>query len=170
MDKGMTEETASELRAWVRQLTVVNDIDEDIREEVYGHLEDKLLAYLDGQEQLSEGDALLLVKTHFGDTAHLKVLLQEVHHVKGEVSLRRRLAAVILVFLGLAVFVPTLNRAVGLFCIVYLVPPYGEAAVTTPYALVVVKLLILLAQLLTVAVGARMLVLSRHKEEMERCI
>ena len=151
---------------------MAHDLDAEIQEELYGHMQDKLIAYLDGEEALAEADAFILVREHFGNPSAVKGLLQDVHAYEADVTrnetMMLKTVAAILVFIGLAAFVPTIHGAISLFCVVHLVPPYGEAAVTSPYALVIVKTLILLAQLLVVAGGARFLVLSTHKTDTEQ--
>jgi hypothetical protein len=92
MAKNLSLETADKLLSLCSQISVANCLDEEIREELYSHLEEKLLAYLSGEEKISEEDALILVREHFGDTAQLTELLREVHSAKGRVY-RGRFAA-----------------------------------------------------------------------------
>ena len=91
------------------------ELDPAVREEMYGHLEDKLLAYLRGEERLSEADAMVLVREHFGRPETLRAVLTEVHAGRGDVgdgtaaggpSLPRKLAAaaVVAAALTLATF------------------------------------------------------------------
>ena len=85
----MPEETISpaardSIRTFCRKITVTYDLDEEIQEELYGHIEDKMLGYLSGEEKLTEDDAFVLVCEHFGDSETVKVLLHEVHVQKPE--------------------------------------------------------------------------------------
>jgi len=82
------------LRALCRQITVADDLDPEIQEELLGHMEDKFHAYLEGSEAITEEDAFILVREHFGDPAHVKALFQHTHVREATLSLGRRLAAV----------------------------------------------------------------------------
>ncbi|HIJ65515.1 MAG TPA: hypothetical protein HPP77_06130 [Candidatus Hydrogenedentes bacterium] len=82
------------VRKFCRQISVAHGLDPEIQEELVGHFEDKMLAYLDGEETLTQADALILARQHFGDPAVLKRLLQQTHRVEAAVGLARRLAAV----------------------------------------------------------------------------
>src|SRR5262249_9802013 len=50
-------------------------------EELYGHLEDKLIGYLGGEERLTEADAMILVREHFGRVDGLRSVLADGHAV-----------------------------------------------------------------------------------------
>lgn len=88
----MPEETIStegqeSILAFCRKISVTYDLDEEIQEELYGHIEDKLLGYLSGEEKLTEGDAFVLVCEHFGDSDSIRELLNEVHCIEPKRSL-----------------------------------------------------------------------------------
>lgn len=51
----------------------------EIREELRGHMEDKFLAYMSGDERLTEEDAFLLVREHFGNPAVVEELFADVY-------------------------------------------------------------------------------------------
>jgi hypothetical protein len=80
-------------RALCAQITVAHDLDSEIQEELYGHVEDKILGYLSGEVPVTGDDALILVREHFGDAATIKSLLQDVHAVEATMSQWRRYAA-----------------------------------------------------------------------------
>jgi len=63
--------------------------DEQVQRELMDHLHDKLLAYLNGQEKLTQGDALLLVERHFGDAVILRRQLLAVHQSSPTAALKR---------------------------------------------------------------------------------
>ena len=96
-------DTNEKMRALCKKISVAHDLDEEIQEELYSHIEDKLLAYLNGEEAVTEEDAFILVREHFGDPSALKGLLQNVHAVEANISLARRLAAAIIVTSGVTV-------------------------------------------------------------------
>ncbi len=94
-------EMRERLRALCGQITVAEDIDPEIQEELLTHMEDKLNAYLHGSEPVTEEDAYLLVREHFGDPRVVKALLHETYDYELRLSLGRRLAAVASVSLAL---------------------------------------------------------------------
>lgn len=65
-----------------RRATAGGDDARHIRAELYGHLEDKLLAYLRGDERLTEADAMILVREHFGKPESLRAMLSDLHHAE----------------------------------------------------------------------------------------
>ena len=87
-------------RELAHQITVAHDLDPEIQEELYGHIEDKLLAYKSGEERISDEDAFILVREHFGDAKVIRGLLQEVHAGAVQVTLVRRVLALVLVLLA----------------------------------------------------------------------
>ncbi|MCF6284733.1 MAG: hypothetical protein L3K26_06055, partial [Candidatus Hydrogenedentes bacterium] len=91
MDKSLDESIQAKARELANSITVAHDLDPEIQEELYGHIEDKLLAYIDGEEPVMPEDALILVKEHFGDAAVVKGMFQDVHREVVERSLFRRL-------------------------------------------------------------------------------
>ena len=93
MAEPLSSNTQEQMRALCKKISVAHSLDAEIRDELYGHMEDKLLAYLNGEEPVTEDDAYILVREHFGDPAVLKGLLQDVHAYEVHVSLARRLAA-----------------------------------------------------------------------------
>ncbi|MBN2311676.1 MAG: hypothetical protein JXR94_22045 [Candidatus Hydrogenedentes bacterium] len=101
MDDKLSPATREEIQALCRKISVAHHLDAEIQEELHGHMEDKLAAYLDGEEALSEQDAFILVREHFGDPAALKRLLQDVHVHETHVSLALRLAVAFAVTTGL---------------------------------------------------------------------
>ncbi len=102
MDKQVDAEIRKELDALCKKVSVAHKLDLVIQEELHGHMEDKLEAYLNGEEKLSERDAFILVREHFGDPAALKGLLRDVHAYEANVSLARRLAAAYIVMAGVS--------------------------------------------------------------------
>jgi hypothetical protein len=67
MDNDITPETESKIRALCDEIASAKSLNPDIHEELYTHIEDKILGYLSGEETLSEPDAFLLAREHFGD-------------------------------------------------------------------------------------------------------
>jgi len=104
-------DTKEKIQALCKKISVAHNLDSEIQEELRSHMEDKLLAYLNGEETVGEEDAFILVREHFGDPSTLKGLLQDVHALKAQVSLARRLAAAIIVSSGVVVTFFYLNIA-----------------------------------------------------------
>jgi hypothetical protein len=95
MPETLRPETKERISALCEKISVSFDLDPDIQEELYGHLEDKLQAYMSGEERLTEEDAFILVREHFGSPAAIKVLFQDVHVRRYHVGFARRIMAVL---------------------------------------------------------------------------
>jgi len=100
MPDAMKPETLQQMRELCNKISVAHDLDESIQQELLGHMEDKLLAYLSGDEPVSEQDAFILVREHFGDPATIKTLMQDAHPGEVRASLVRRIAAVTIAATG----------------------------------------------------------------------
>ncbi len=96
MEKQLNHAAREKARDLARKITVAHDLDPEIQEELYGHIEDKLLAYKSGEEQISDEDAFILVREHFGDAKVIRGLMQEVHAGAVQVSLLRRVLALVI--------------------------------------------------------------------------
>ncbi|MBN1291766.1 MAG: hypothetical protein JXB48_07990 [Candidatus Latescibacteria bacterium] len=86
-----------------RQVSVSHNLDDEIRKELRSHMEDKFRNYLIGNEQLTEDDAFILVREHFGNPSVIKALYQDVEVVATQVSLIRKLCAFISLSLGISI-------------------------------------------------------------------
>jgi hypothetical protein len=100
MVESASSEMQERLRALCKQITVAEEIDPEIQEELMTHVEDRFNGYLHGKDPITEEDAFLLVREHFGKPAVVKELLQHTHVQEATVSLGRRLAAISAVSLG----------------------------------------------------------------------
>lgn len=109
MNTPLNDTTQQKARELARQITVAHDLDPEIQEELYGHIEDKLLAYINGEETVSEEDALILAREHFGDASAIRGLLQEVHGEVAPAYLGRRLLALVITSFGIGVAVRVLR-------------------------------------------------------------
>ena len=76
----VSPEMQKEIEGFCNKITTIYDIDNEIKEELYGHIEDKLPGYLSGEVELTEDDAFVLVSEHFGKPEIIKKLLRE--HMK----------------------------------------------------------------------------------------
>ena len=84
-----------------RQVSVSNNLDDEIRRELQSHIEDKFRNYLIGNEQLTEDDAFILVREHFGNPSVIKKMYQNVELVQTELGLIRKLCTFISLSLGI---------------------------------------------------------------------
>jgi len=100
------------IQSFCRKVTIAYDLDEEIQEELYGHIEDKMLGYLNGEEKLTEKDALVLVREHFGKPEHIRSLLEEVHGAQAKGSLARRIGAVVIATMGVELLHPLLGDVI----------------------------------------------------------
>lgn len=99
----LTPEIRKRIDRLCQDIASSHDLDPEVSAELAGHLEDKFLAYINEEESLTEADAFVLVREHFGDPARIKSLLRSVHRFEAGAGLARRLcavAAVQLVFLS----------------------------------------------------------------------
>lgn len=103
MHHELNSDTKIRARELARQVTVAHDLDPEIQEELYGHIEDKMLAYKSGEEPVSDEDAFILVREHLGDAKVIRGLLQEVHAGAVQVDLGRKLMAIVIATLGVRV-------------------------------------------------------------------
>ncbi|GMV90807.1 MAG: hypothetical protein AMXMBFR82_05850 [Candidatus Hydrogenedentota bacterium] len=141
MDKTPSSEIQERLRALCRQITVAEEIDPEIQEELMSHVEDRFNGYLHGKDPITEEDAFLLVREHFGNPAVVKELLQHAHVQEATVSLGRRLAAIGIVSLicfGIAKLLHTLFIVMGAlgFATAITFPPLGSMYVLLAYVAV----------------------------------
>ncbi len=68
MDKQLNSDTIAALRDVAREVGNARGLDDDAQEELFGHLEDKTIGYLAGDETISQADAVLLTRVHFGES------------------------------------------------------------------------------------------------------
>jgi hypothetical protein len=69
MPEQLDESQIEQIRQISGQLARKRGLSADQSEEIVGHLEDKLLGYLNGEVRITPADALLLARAHFGDAA-----------------------------------------------------------------------------------------------------
>ncbi len=116
MDKRLSSESEAALHVLAREIGRRRRLDNEAVEELYGHLEDKTLGYLSGEENLSEADAVLLTREHFGDPGAFPEPEAKPARFQSPVSLPRRLAAlaVLTLAVGIALSAVKLLVALGL--------------------------------------------------------
>lgn len=98
----LTSSVESRIRDFCKSIKVSQGLDRQIADELSAHMEDKVRAYLEGREKVTEEDALLLVEHHFGEPGVVRDLLQTVHNGLPATSIARRLGAIICLASALA--------------------------------------------------------------------
>lgn len=101
MPDTLSQETQQEIRRIVSGMVSNRASQNEAAEELRGHLEDKTLAYLNGDERLSEKDALVLAREHFGEPAALMAGLDEVQDTSPPVMSDRSLLAFCIVLFAM---------------------------------------------------------------------
>lgn len=96
MEHELSEQTRRRIADHCRRIAVAQSLDPEIQRELAGHMEDKILGYLSGEERLSEEDAFVIARERFGDPALIKELLGDVHAGPAAASLGRRALALAL--------------------------------------------------------------------------
>ena len=91
MDNSITPETQQHIRALCDDIATAESLTEDLHDELYTHIEEKILGYLSGEETLSEADAFLLAREHFGDRATMRHQPKGYNPIKSVVNLNRYL-------------------------------------------------------------------------------
>jgi hypothetical protein len=104
MADSLDEKIQEKIQAVCKEISVAHHLDNEIQCELRGHMEDKVLAFLNGEERMTVEDALILTRAHFGDPVVLKGLMQQVHGVESRDSLTRRIVGALCAstFLSLA--------------------------------------------------------------------
>ncbi len=102
MESNINDDTKQKARDLARKITVAHDLDPEIQEELYGHIEDKLLAYKSGEERISDEDAFILVREHFGDAKVLRSMFADVHEAAATLALGRLIGAACVITLAVA--------------------------------------------------------------------
>lgn len=94
MDKPLSSETLSQIRALCESIAQRDQLGEGVQEELRGHIEDKVIAYLEGREALTERDAVILAREHFGSASVVKAHLQSTHLHTVIIDIARRTAVI----------------------------------------------------------------------------
>lgn len=115
MNQPISPETQSRIRALCESIAQRDQLGEDVQDELRGHIEDKLMGYLHGEEPVSEADAFLLAREHFGEASTVKALLHTAHARPVFVGLGRRIGIVLLLTLAAHVLVRCVLFAMVLF-------------------------------------------------------
>lgn len=94
MDKQLSSETIAALRDLAREVGDTRGLDEDAREELFGHLEDKTIGYLTGEEGISQADTFLLTRAHFGESVGVEEAAPQAYGSPRRITLLHRVLMV----------------------------------------------------------------------------
>jgi len=72
MAEHLSPSVQAQIRELAEEIAGAEALSEELRQELAGHIEDKLLGYMRGEETVSEADAFLLAREHFGDRQDLR--------------------------------------------------------------------------------------------------
>lgn len=98
MAEQLSEHMQRRIDALVRETFGAKDADDPVALELRGHIEDKILAYLNGDEALSEDDAFVLAREHLGDPENLRGLLATTPQVLPTPGIARKVMQFSVVF------------------------------------------------------------------------
>jgi len=71
----LSSETTQRIEQLVQEIAGSHKLNDELCRELQGHIEDKLLGYMRGEETVTEADAFVLAREHFGDKYNLRELL-----------------------------------------------------------------------------------------------
>lgn len=115
MPNEISSKTREQLEALCRQISVSRNLDDDIRKELFGHMEDRLLAHMSGEQALTEQEAFILVREHFGDAGAVKEEYQRVYAVETTANVGRLMAAAMTTYFSMYVAQIALQCGIALF-------------------------------------------------------
>ncbi len=95
MHSEFSEETQSRITGLCSTISVANHLNDKIREELHSHIVDKMEAYLTGSEVLTEDDAFVLVREHFGNPEIISSMYEIAEPVAAYGSIMRRFGAAV---------------------------------------------------------------------------
>ncbi|MBI2424312.1 MAG: hypothetical protein HYV27_15885 [Candidatus Hydrogenedentes bacterium] len=96
MAEHFSDETQRQIRELAADIVGSRAADDATGREMQDHVEDKIRAYLDGEERVSEADALILARKHFGNPKRIKAELSAVHPIETAPAYSHRLLAFLL--------------------------------------------------------------------------
>ncbi|MBI2424311.1 MAG: hypothetical protein HYV27_15880 [Candidatus Hydrogenedentes bacterium] len=79
MTENFSGDTQRQIRELAAEIVGSRAADGPVGRELQDHIEDKILAYLDGLERVTEADALYLARKHFGNREKILAELAEIH-------------------------------------------------------------------------------------------
>jgi hypothetical protein len=104
MQKSVSPETESQLHELSKIIAEKHHLDAKSEKELYIDIEKKFNEYFMGEKNLTEEEAFILVREHFGNPEVIKTMLNDVYSSEAHLSLMRKIGAVLALtlFTGLA--------------------------------------------------------------------
>ena len=142
----LSPKTEAALRELAREIGQARGLGEDAQEELFGHLEDKTLGYLSGEDGISEADAVLLTREHFGDAGQLANALSDTGPARVSIGIAQRLLMVTAVTLGISIVVGgLLSRSLAMLYGFDLATPIAYVVLFVQYTGAITWLTVILA-------------------------
>ena len=101
MDNSISPDLEKRMHDLCDDIASAESLSSELHEELYTHIEDKMLGYLNGEEALSEADAYLLAREHFGNRDTVREQLATMHPVSSIPTLPQRLIIPVILFVAL---------------------------------------------------------------------
>ena len=98
MDKSISPDLEKRMHALCDDIASAEGLSAELHDELYAHIEDKMLGYLSGEDSLSEADAFVLAREHFGDRLAVREQLAEFHPISVPLMPRLKFLIVLLAF------------------------------------------------------------------------
>ena len=103
MDNSISPETEKHIRTLCDDIATAESLTDDLHDELYTHIEDKILGYMSGEETLSEADAFILAREHFGDRLTMRDQLEKINPLSTPSSFLRRCTIPAILYVGLSI-------------------------------------------------------------------
>lgn len=124
MTKDITPKIARNLRALCRRISAEHNLGWEAQKELYSRMKERLFGYVSGEGKLTEEEAFLLMRKHFGEPELVRGLLQEVHTEEAREGFYGRIATLLGVSVMAAFGAEILTR--WLFLGITALAPGGE--------------------------------------------
>lgn len=113
MPNQLTSETLEHIATLCGHIAAGRGLSTEVRRELQTHIEDKVLGYLNMEVAVSEADALILARAHFGDPETLRGLLHAAHDIATNDSLSRHLLTLLILTFGMHMAMSTGIKYIG---------------------------------------------------------
>jgi hypothetical protein len=105
MSDNLSPEIHDKLHSLCKKITDSYHLDTNSKEKMFASIAKKFNEYYFSEKKLTEDEALILVREHFGKPDQIRELLEEVHVMETHISLARRIGAVLAATIGVGVLI-----------------------------------------------------------------